>query len=146
LSGKKHLFAFEKFSGRFSRENVEFRVDARAMVVKDDWAPASGARDKIMEVAQKEMLETAKYPDLVFLSSQVKETSPSAFEVTGQLTIKNVTKPVVVQVKQDGEFYSGTAILKHTDFGLKQQEAVLGAIGTKNEMVVRFRLRPGKTP
>lgn len=147
FAGKKHIFVFDKFSGTFSPEKVEFRVDSRAITVKDDWSPASGARDKILEVAQKEMLEAARYPELIFVSNAISQPSTGVFEVKGQLTIKNVTRPVTVQAKQDGDFYGGTAIVKHTDFGLKQQKAALGAIGTKDEMLVRFRLRPSaKTP
>lgn len=137
LSGKKHLIRFERYQGRFDETSVSFTIEANSLKILDDWKPATGALEKIREVTlSKEVLDTARFPEIRFEAS-----SPGEGPVTGQLTVRGVTKPCTVTVKRSGEFLEGTALVKYSAFGIKEQKAALGAIGTKDEMRVRFRLR-----
>jgi hypothetical protein len=140
LSGKHHVILFEKFRGRASESSVEFVIEANSLVIKDDWAPASGKIDEIRAVALNEMLDAKNHPELRFVSSAVQKTA-KGYSVSGQLTIRGRTKPVTVEVeRKDGGVFEGKAQIRHSDYGLKRQSAALGAIGTKDEMDVLFRL------
>jgi len=60
------------------------------------------------------------------------------------LTIRGIAKPATVNVALQ-EFdevlmFRGTARVLLTDYGLKPPTALLGAIGTKNEMEFSFSL------
>jgi polyisoprenoid-binding protein YceI len=64
--------------------------------------------------------------------------------VAGNLTIRNITNPVTVAVVyKGGETFEGSAKVRLTDYKLKPPSALLGAIGTKDEMTVTFRLKAG---
>lgn len=140
LSGKHHVMLFEKFRGAADETRVEFTVTSASLVVKDDWSPASGKIDEIRNVALNEMLDAKNHPELRFVSDAVKKTG-SGYEIQGQLTIRGKPKPVAIQVeRKDGGIFEGKARIKHSDYGLKRQTAALGAIGTKDEMDVIFRL------
>jgi polyisoprenoid-binding protein YceI len=141
MSGKHHVMIFEKFRGSADESSVEFTVEANSIVVKDDWSPAKGKIKEIRDVAVNELMDAKNYPELRFVSKSVRKTG-EGYEVQGNLTIRGQTKPVTVQVeRRDGGVFEGKAQIKHTDYGLKQQTAALGAVGTKDEMDVIFRLK-----
>ena len=72
--------------------------------------------------------DAAKYPSATFTSTKVEAAGEGRLKVTGDLTIKGVTKPVVLDVtlNKSGEGNNGgakigfdaTATIKRTDFGL----------------------------
>lgn len=150
LKGKKHLFLFERYTGLLAmdvqfpeRSKIELEIEARSAVLKDDWVKPDDVK-KILETAQMDMLDSAKYPKLRFVSTKISAAPNGHFTVLGDLTIRNVTNPVTVAVVHKGsEVFEGTATVKLTDYKLKPPSALLGAIGTKNEMTVTFRLKAG---
>lgn len=150
LSGKKHLFLFERYQGTVQydakapeRSTVELKIDATSISLKDDWVKPGQAKDIHDEAVGKNMLEVARYPEMRFVSKQVSRTG-AGFAVQGDLTIRGQAKPVTVNVTLKGEGasleFAGTAEVKLKDYGLKPPSAALGAIGTKNEMTVSFAL------
>ena len=140
LSGKHHVILFEKFRGSADETKAEFVLESGSLVVKDDWSPAAGKLDEIRAVALNEMLDVKNHPELRFTSKSVKKTA-QGYAIQGDLTIRGKSKPVTVEVeRKDGGIFEGKAQIKHSDYGLKRQSAALGAIGTKDEMDVIFRL------
>jgi len=73
--------------------------------------------------------DAAKYPDAIFNSTQVEAAGEGKLKVTGQLTVKGVTKPVVLDVKLNKAAehpmkkvpaigFDATAAVKRSDFGM----------------------------
>lgn len=73
--------------------------------------------------------DTANYPEITFVSTSVEKTGANTGEVTGDLTIKDITKPVTLDVvfhkgafdERGGKYklgFSGTAKLLRTEFDL----------------------------
>lgn len=140
LSGKHHVILFEKFRGSADETKVKFAIESSSLVVKDDWPPASGKIDEIRGVALNDMLDAKNHPELRFHSTAVRKTE-KGYEIRGDLTIRGKAKPVTVEVvRKEGGVFEGQAQIKHSDYGLKRQSAALGAIGTRDEMDVIFRL------
>lgn len=95
---------FSKVSGRFAkfestivvdRENlekssVEATIDAASIDTDNE------KRDTHLKSA--DFFEVAKYPTITFKSKTWKKTGENTFDVTGDLTIKDVTKEVVLKV------------------------------------------------
>lgn len=138
MSGKKHWFRFPQFTGSFNTDpaKVELQFDVKAMQCFDTWLSEKDQKKVLEHALGKETLDAAKYPTVTFTSTAVDGQA-----VTGMLTIRGISKPVTVTVKQAGEGqYEGSAVFKMTDFGIKPAKAALGAVGTKDEMTLQFRL------
>jgi polyisoprenoid-binding protein YceI len=150
-SGKKHVFTFERYGGAITldpetpeRSKVDLTIESNSIVCHDTWVSPKDLR-KIMEEATKNMLAADRYATLSFQSTSVTASSPGKYLVQGMLTIRGTAKPAKVLVSwTPGDeaplLFLGEAVIKLTDYGLKPPTAVLGAIGTKDEMQFRFRL------
>jgi polyisoprenoid-binding protein YceI len=147
MSGKKHIFVFERFSGEavFDPQKpedvkVRFTADADSVVCTDTWIN-DGSRKKVQAAARDQMLQADKYPQLIFTSSKALPKAENQYDVEGMLTIRDKTRPVLVHVSMRDAAFEGNAVVKLSDFGLKPPKGVtLGLIGTKDEMKVLFRL------
>ncbi len=146
LSGKKHVLAWERFDGTFavSPPRVEFVVEAGSMKVLDDWIGDGKKEDVRKEALGKNVLDVAKFPRIGFVSTGVSGDTAGAFQVTGNLTVRGVARPVTLSVKRIGNGYEGETRFPMSAFGIKPPKAVLGAIGTKDEMTIRFAVGASK--
>jgi polyisoprenoid-binding protein YceI len=153
LSGKKHVFEFQRFSGRVlfdraapSRSQVELTIDAASAICKDTWV-SDKDRSRILAFMLRDMLDVERHPRLTFKSSSIVMKGDRSFEVAGNLDVRGIDKPAKVSVIiDDGEgalqSVNGEALVRLTEYGLKPPKAALGAIGTKDEMTVEFQLVP----
>ena len=80
---------------------------------------------------EKEFLETAHFPQITFKSTKVEVTGPKTANITGDLTLHGVTKPVVLQATFNGGYkpnaydpmgsrigFSAKGAFKRSDFGI----------------------------
>jgi len=76
-----------------------------------------------------DFFDAAKYPTLTFKSTSFKKTGAKTYEVTGDLTLHGVTKPVVLTATLNGTTqnpqskktiagFKVTGTIKRTDFGI----------------------------
>jgi polyisoprenoid-binding protein YceI len=149
--GKKHVFLFEKYEGRLQFDpqhpetsKIDLTIDSRSAVCKDDWVSA-GDLKKIMETTFDDMLAVKKYPSMTFSSSTIRPLGGDNYEASGTLTIRDLAKPVTVMVHLDPQLrLTGSAKIRLTDYKLKPPSAILGAIGTKDEMTLNFTISAAK--
>jgi polyisoprenoid-binding protein YceI len=151
LRGKQHLFVFDRFNGTLRYDGrkpeasrVRFEIASKSLVCKDTWVSANDLR-KIQDVATRDMLDVERHPTITFDSVSIRPTTAGMFEVQGDLTIRGVTKPVVIAVSVSpsadrGLSIEGRAQVRLTDYGLKPPSAAFGTIGTKDEMALSFNL------
>lgn len=136
----RHFFTpvpggFTKFSGAITvdREHLEnSSVAATIDVASVD--TRSKMRDN--DLRSSHFFDVAKFPSATFKSTAWKETGDGTFDVTGDLTIKDVTKPVVLKVKSlgfgpgmRGAMISGweaTTTINRNDFGITTYPKLLG--------------------
>ncbi len=152
-SGRKHVFEFERYHATAvidrrspGESSVEVTIDANSATCKDAWVSEKD-RSKVLSYMRNEMLDTARHPRLTFRSERIVPRGDRAFEVQGVLTVRGIGKPVTVSLtveERDGAVAAvvGQATVRIKDYGLTPPKAALGAIGTKNEMTVSFRLLP----
>jgi polyisoprenoid-binding protein YceI len=120
------------------KPRVEFRVLATKLEVKPD-PKDKKHQAEIQQTMQEKVLESAKYPEITFKSSGVERGSEGSWIVKGALTLHGVTKPVAVNVKKEGGVYTGSAVIKQTDFEIKPI-SVGGMVKVKNELGITFQI------
>ena len=87
----------------------------------------NGIRDK--DLRSSNFLDVEKYPEVKFKSTSVEPSGADNYKLTGDLTIKETTHPVVLDVVKYGEFndpgmmghriaYGATTKINRKDFGL----------------------------
>lgn len=109
------------------RSNLVATVDARS--VETDYPDPKVDFNGII---QKEFLDAAGFPQITFRSTQVERTGPRSAKITGDLTLRGVTRPVVLDATFVGGYpaggidptgarigFSAKGALKRSDFGIK---------------------------
>lgn len=99
---------------------VELTIDASSVRTHN------ATRDN--DLRSPNFLDTEKFPTITFKSTKVEPISDERFTLTGDLTIKGITRPVSLEVMKYGEFndermghriaYSATGRINRKDFGL----------------------------
>jgi polyisoprenoid-binding protein YceI len=92
-----------------------------------------------------DFFDVEKYPKIRFVSSSVKPKGEDEFRVMGDLTIRDVTRPVEVDVTREGSGrdpwgndrvgFSGTLRIDRRDFGLTWNQALeAGGVVVSNDV------------
>jgi polyisoprenoid-binding protein YceI len=151
--GHNPTIAISDFSGemRFNPDKLEadsFRlvIKAASMRVQDDISDKE--RREMERLMSEEVLETAKFPEILYESSQITVTKVSDMlyhaTLNGDLTMHGVTRsqPIVARVvllegmlRAPGEF-----LLNQTDYGMKLVSVAGGALKLKNELKFSFEI------
>ncbi len=146
----RHLFTpvkggFKDFSGSFNFDakkmedsKVEFKIVTKSIDTKN------AKRDE--HLVSGDFFDATKNPDITFKSKSVKSTGAKKMDVTGDLTMRGVTKPVTFAVEFLGEgpgmdgkpvaSFKADTTVKRKDFGMswnkpwdlkdKTYESILG--------------------
>lgn len=82
-------------------------------------------------LAGETFLDAAKFPDLIFRSTRIRQTGPRTAAVTGDLTLHGVTRPITLSVRYNGGYaghpldpggarigFSAEGALFRSDFGI----------------------------
>ncbi|WP_153769518.1 YceI family protein [Labrenzia sp. CE80] len=104
-----------------ANSSVEFVVDVNSL--DTFWAD----RDK--HFLSADFFEAEKFPKATFTSTSVEKTGENTLKVTGDLTIKDITKPAVLDVtvttigdhpmaKKPAAGFAVTSTIKRSDYGM----------------------------
>ena len=124
---------FEKLHGTidFDEENpenskVNIKIDAASINTRED--------DRDNHLRSEDFLNAEEYPYLIFTSKRVEQTGEDQGRVIGDLTIRGVTKEIVLQVTFHGiakspwgatsAGFSGTTTINRKDWGLTWNQAL----------------------
>lgn len=119
---------FKDWSGKFSFDAAKPEASKIDVELKTASLFTNHAeRDK--HIMSKDFLDTGKFPEAKFVSTAVKSTGEKTADVTGDLTLHGVTKPIVIKATFNGEGkdpwggyragFNGTSTLNLNDFGIK---------------------------
>jgi polyisoprenoid-binding protein YceI len=88
-------------------------------------------------------LDAVQFPNITFKSTSVKDAGEGNLEVTGDLTIKDTTKPITVQIQKVGEgddFEGKHRIGYYLQFSIDRTEHGLtgfeGAVGNTIDLTI----------
>jgi polyisoprenoid-binding protein YceI len=124
---------FGKFEGTIvldrtkpEESSVELKIEAASI--------DTGNPNREKHLNSPDFFDTAKYPEITFKSTKVAAKGKDAFEVTGDLTMRGVTKPVTLTVNANGFTSDGrggqkagfdvTGKLNRKDFGVNWNAVV----------------------
>ena len=121
---------------------VEIGVRSAGLTVLDPDASAATRAEVQAKMLGPEVLDSARYPDIRFASTEVAVASADRWTVTGLLTLHGQTRSTTFTVtRQDGRF-RGTVALKQTDFGIRPIRIMGGTVNVRDEVKVEFDIVP----
>lgn len=112
--------------GDFTKATVEAVIDASSI--------ETGVADRDAHLKSPDFFDVAQFPDVTFTASQFEAEGDSRGRLAGSLTIKGVTKEIVLDVERHGQAkdpwgneraaFSATASIDRRDFGLAWNQAL----------------------
>jgi polyisoprenoid-binding protein YceI len=120
--GVRHMLGTAK--GKFSKFRGTIVVDRdhpeqSSVTVTIDAASIDTGIAKRDEHLRGELFNVAKYPEITFKSGRVKQTGANVGEITGDLTMRGVTRAITLRAQLEGSRWRvTTAPLKRGQFGL----------------------------
>jgi polyisoprenoid-binding protein YceI len=88
----------------------------------------TGQADRDAHLRSPDFLDVERYPEIVFRSTDVEQVEDDTFEVSGDLTIRDMTRPVTVEFTLTGSAkdpfgntrvgFEGALAIKRSDWGL----------------------------
>ena len=113
---------------------VEVRVNAQELRVVDKGEPEKDRAEVQKTMSGPEVLDSVSHQEIVFRSTVAEPAGPGQWTLDGNLTLRGQTRPVTVKVTLKDGRYTGAAIVKQTDFGIKPP----GKAGVKAKDEVRI--------
>ena len=109
-----------------SKATVTVTIDASSI--------ETGVADRDGHLKSPDFFDVAQYPELRFVGKRVQARSGDEIDVIGDLTIKGVTREVVLRVEQHGQAtdpwgnvraaFTATTTIDRKDFGLTWNQAL----------------------
>ena len=119
---------FKDWKGTFSWDAAK-PADSKIDITLQTASLCSNHAERDKHIASKDFLDVAKYPEATFKSTKVVPTGDKTADVTGDLTLHGVTKPVTFKATFNGEGkdpwggeragFNATTTLNLNDFGIK---------------------------
>ncbi|TRW17806.1 YceI family protein [Glacieibacterium frigidum] len=119
-------------------ENSKLEVTIDANSVRTDFPfPEKEDFDKVIG-GDARFLDGGKFPQIKFVSTKITPTGPKTGKITGDLTLRGVTKPVTLDATWNGSLapnammktqkigVSARGMIKRTDFGMTFGTQFLG--------------------
>lgn len=149
----RHIFTkvpgeFTKFQGTImvDRENPDKNsanatIDVASVNTRDEKRDA--------HLKNPDFFEVEKFPSMSFKSKSWTKTGETTFDVLGDLTIKNVTKEIVLKTKSLGfgpgmrpgsavAGWEGTATVARKDFGINLNPMMEAALGQEVDVTINI--------
>lgn len=126
--------------------NITFDFEVTSIYTKN--------KDRDDHLRSADFFDAKQYPKISFQSTSITGTAPS-FQVTGDLTIRDVTKPVTFNVTFNGKGtnpwgsevygFEGDTVIKREDFGLTWNSALETGgvlVGSDVKIAIDLELSP----
>ncbi|MDR7023765.1 Polyisoprenoid-binding protein YceI [Pseudomonas peli] len=133
---------FKDFDGSFSFDAAKPQ-DSKVNVTLNTTSVDTNHAERDKHIRSGDFLNVSKHPTATFASTSVKSTGEGTADITGDLTLNGVTKPVVIAAKFIGEGkdpwggyragFEGSTKLKLKDFDIQKD---LGPASQDVELII----------
>lgn len=144
---------FTKYQGQVTLDDADPARSAVQATI-DVGSVSTRNADRDAHLRSPDFFDAAKYPTMTFRSTKVARTGPEALEVTGDLTLHGVTRPVVLQVTTAPEVkgmygetrrgFSATGTISRKAFGLAWNKVVEAGPAVGDEVTLALDLEAVK--
>jgi polyisoprenoid-binding protein YceI len=141
--------AFNEFEGTavagegLADSRVELAIKAASIDTRNE------QRDG--HLRSNDFLAMDEYPEITFRSTEVKAAGPAAVEVTGDLTIKGVTRSITVPFEFEGAAtdpfgnlragFEGSVVINRKDYGITWNAALeTGGVLVSDKITLEFEV------
>jgi len=149
LSGLGHnpVIAIREFSGEArwdpgspEKASLRLKIGAASLAVENDIS--DNDRRQMARVMREEVLETGKYPEIVFESTAVSASPNSRVAIDGNLTLHGVTRRerLMAQLAVTGDMLRafGDFSIRQTDYRIRLASVAGGALKLKDDLKFTF--------
>jgi polyisoprenoid-binding protein YceI len=116
--------------------SVEVHVNARTLKVIDKDESDATRAEVQSTMLGPEVLDSERFSEIVFKSTSAESAGEGKWTVRGDLTLHGQTRPATVLVTLKDSRYTGEAVVKQTDFGIKPPGKA--GIRAKDEVRIEF--------
>ncbi|NKQ53580.1 YceI family protein [Amycolatopsis sp. K13G38] len=119
--------AFNEFSGTATIDGDNPEKSAASVAITAASIDTRNA-DRDGHLRSNDFLAMEEYPEITFTSTAIKQTGDNEFDVTGDLTVRGVTKSVTIPFTYEGTAqdpfgntrigFEGSVVINRKDFGV----------------------------
>ncbi|ABF86338.1 YceI-like family protein [Myxococcus xanthus DK 1622] len=143
--------SFRKYSGAISLDEQDITKSSVAVTIETA-SIDSGVEQRDTHLRSPDFFDVEKFPSITFKSTKVEKASGNGLKVTGNLTIRDITREVVLDAEQLGgakdpwgnvktAFEAKTSVDRR-DFGLTWNQALEAGgvlVGEKIEIAIEVQ-------
>jgi polyisoprenoid-binding protein YceI len=125
--------SFRDFDATIVADNDDLSAASFEATIKAE-SIDTGVENRDKHLRSDDFLNAAKFPEIKFKSTDVEETGDDAFKIVGDLTIRDVTKRVALDVQYKGSIkdqrgntrlaFKATTIVDRFDYGVKWDKTI----------------------
>ena len=158
--GHEHTIAARSFagnaglaSGLIGPATLEVAIDSGSLAeTSSQFSPED--RTKIDDTMHRQVLESDKYPQIIFKGTEVSITGANGREynarIAGKLTLHGVTRAIAVNARAvvNGSTIQATGefSVKHSDYGMKRISVAGGTVKVKDDIKITFSVVASRSP
>jgi len=142
--------AFNEFTGTAHIDGDNPEKSQATVTIKAASIDTRNA-DRDGHLRSNDFLAMDEYPEITFKSTEIKQTGENEFDVTGDLTIRGVTKPVTVPFTYEGTAqdpfgntrigFEGSVVINRKDFGVTWNAALeTGGVLVSEKVTLEFEV------
>lgn len=148
--------SFNDFTGVLELDGAEPGLSTARVAIKADSIDTRNAQ-RDGHLRSGDFLEVERFPEITFASTGARQLDQANFQLTGDLTIKDVTRPVTIDFNYEGTAtdpygnvrigFEGSVVISRRDFGLTWNAALeTGGVLVGDRVVLEFEVSAIRTP
>ncbi|WP_328606818.1 YceI family protein [Amycolatopsis sp. NBC_00345] len=142
--------SFNEFVGSFTVDGDEPSKSSARITIETKSIDTRNA-DRDGHLRTNDFLAIEQYPQITFTSTGVTQTGETSFDVTGDLTIKDVTKSVTIPFEFEGSAkdpygnervgFEGSTAIQRSDYGISFNAALeTGGVLVSDKITLEFEI------
>jgi polyisoprenoid-binding protein YceI len=142
--------AFNEFSGTAEIDGANPEKSSATVTINVHSIDTRNA-DRDGHLRSNDFLQMDEYPEITFVSTEVAQSGDDTFDVTGDLTIKGVTRTLTIPFSYEGTAqdpfgntrigFEGSVVINRKDFGITWNAALeTGGVLVSDKVTLEFEV------